>query len=97
MSPSRTLSRRSGTTKSGGSALPMSTPRIGRDSPPFQRDPANRRWRDYETASGRRPVKDFIAELTDDETAAVVAMAGVYGERRTVPHREIRLAERRGT
>jgi len=31
------------------------------------------RWRDYQTASGRRPVKQFIDGLTDSEAAAVVA------------------------
>lgn len=32
-----------------------------------------RRWRDYRTASGRRPVKEFIAELSDVDAAAVAA------------------------
>jgi phage-related protein len=32
-----------------------------------------RRWRDYATASGRRPVKEFIDELSDEDVAAVVA------------------------
>jgi phage-related protein len=32
-----------------------------------------RRWRDYRTASGGRPVKDFLDGLTDEEVAAVVA------------------------
>ncbi len=32
-----------------------------------------RRWRTYETAAGRRPVKEFIAELSDVDAAAVVA------------------------
>ena len=32
-----------------------------------------RRWRDYRTAAGRRPVADFIAGLTDIDAAAVVA------------------------
>src|SRR6266496_3666257 len=31
------------------------------------------RWRDYRTASGARPVKQFIDELTDEEAAAVIA------------------------
>lgn len=39
---------------------------IARNSP-------KRRWRDYQTASGRRPVKEFISRLTDDEAAAVAA------------------------
>lgn len=32
-----------------------------------------RKWRDYRTAAGARPVKAFFAELTDDEAASVVA------------------------
>lgn len=32
-----------------------------------------RRWRDYRTAAGRRPIKDFIDGLTDVDAAAVVA------------------------
>lgn len=32
-----------------------------------------RRWRDYRTRSGRRPVKDFIDSLSDEDAAAVVA------------------------
>ena len=31
------------------------------------------RWRDYSTAAGRRPVKEFIDELGDVDAAAVVA------------------------
>lgn len=31
-----------------------------------------RRWRDYRTRSGRRPVKDFIDALGDEDAAAVV-------------------------
>ena len=31
------------------------------------------RWRDYETPSGRRPVKKFIDDLSDDDAASVVA------------------------
>lgn len=31
------------------------------------------RWRDYRTAAGGRPVKDFIDTLTDEEVAAIVA------------------------
>lgn len=29
-----------------------------------------RRWRDYETAAGRRPVKEFIKKLSWEEDAA---------------------------
>ncbi|MBK7859846.1 MAG: type II toxin-antitoxin system RelE/ParE family toxin [Archangiaceae bacterium] len=32
-----------------------------------------RRWRDYRTAAGGRPVRDFLEELTDEELAEVVA------------------------
>jgi phage-related protein len=32
-----------------------------------------RRWRDYRTAAGRRPVKEFIAGLSDTDAAAVAA------------------------
>ena len=32
-----------------------------------------RQWRDYRTASGARPVKDFLDELTDEEVASIVA------------------------
>jgi phage-related protein len=32
-----------------------------------------RRWRDYRTRSGRRPVKNFIDSLSDEDAAAVVA------------------------
>jgi phage-related protein len=32
-----------------------------------------RRWRDYRTAAGRRPVKEFVDELSDVDAAAVVA------------------------
>jgi phage-related protein len=32
-----------------------------------------RRWRDYRTATGRRPIKEFIDELSDIDAAAIVA------------------------
>jgi phage-related protein len=32
-----------------------------------------RRWRDYRTAAGRRPIKEFIDRLSDVDAAAVVA------------------------
>jgi phage-related protein len=32
-----------------------------------------RRWRDYRTPTGRRPIADFIDDLTDPDAAAVVA------------------------
>lgn len=39
------------------------------------------RWRDYRTRAGRRPVKDFIDGLSDEDAAEVVAaMAEVREE-----------------
>lgn len=35
--------------------------------------PAHRRWRDYRTESGRRPVKEFLAALPIDDRAAIAA------------------------
>jgi phage-related protein len=32
-----------------------------------------RRWRDYSTSSGNRPVRDFIRGLSDDDAATIVA------------------------
>jgi phage-related protein len=32
-----------------------------------------RQWRDYRTAAGGRPVKNFLDQLTDEEVAAIVA------------------------
>jgi phage-related protein len=32
-----------------------------------------RRWRDYRTAAGRRPIKEFIDELSDVDAAAIAA------------------------
>lgn len=32
-----------------------------------------RRWRDYQTSAGRRPVKEYIQELTDDDAEEVIA------------------------
>jgi phage-related protein len=34
---------------------------------------ARRRWRHYATASGRRPVKEFLERLSDKDAAAVAA------------------------
>ncbi|HET7510119.1 MAG TPA: type II toxin-antitoxin system RelE/ParE family toxin [Solirubrobacterales bacterium] len=31
-----------------------------------------RRWWDYKTATGRRPVKEFIEKLDDDDVAAIM-------------------------
>ena len=32
-----------------------------------------RRWRDYQTSSGRRPVRDFLQSLSDEDAAEVIA------------------------
>jgi phage-related protein len=32
-----------------------------------------RRWRDYKTAAGRRPVKEFLEALSDEDVARVTA------------------------
>jgi phage-related protein len=32
-----------------------------------------RQWRDYRTPSGRRPVKDFLDDLPDEDAAAIAA------------------------
>jgi len=34
---------------------------------------AERRWRDYRTAAGARPVRDFLVGLSDADAAAVIA------------------------
>jgi phage-related protein len=34
---------------------------------------APRRWRDYQTSSGRRPVGEFLESLSDEDAAEVVA------------------------
>jgi len=39
---------------------------------------AQRRWRDYRTATGRRPVREFLGGISDDDAASVLAaMAAV--------------------
>jgi len=37
------------------------------------RQEVRRRWRDYKTAAGRRPVKEYIETLDDDDAEEVVA------------------------
>jgi len=59
------VGRRSGKGKKGGRAS--------------QRDPARsqravrHRWRDYRTASGRRPIKEFLDHLDDEDLASLIA------------------------
>lgn len=49
-----------------------------------------RRWRDYETAAGRRPVKEFIGSLRDEEAAEVVAAMREVREEGLVTARKLR-------
>jgi phage-related protein len=49
-----------------------------------------RRWRDYRTALGGRPVKDFLDELTDEEAASVVAGMKEVAERGLVAAKHLR-------
>lgn len=37
------------------------------------RSQPNRRWREYRTRSGRRPVSEFVSSLNDDEAADIAA------------------------
>lgn len=37
------------------------------------RSEVKRRWRDYQTPSGHRPVRDFLAGLGENDAAAVLA------------------------
>lgn len=34
---------------------------------------AQRRWRDYRTAAGKRPVREFLSDLSDEDAASVLA------------------------
>jgi hypothetical protein len=43
---------------------------VSRSEPPHQ---IKRRWRDYQTAMGWRPVKEFLDGLSDVDAAAVAA------------------------
>lgn len=38
-----------------------------------EKTPRRMRWRDYTTEAGGRPVRDFIAALSDDEAVEVIA------------------------
>lgn len=50
----------------------------------------NRRWRDYRTATGRRPIKAFIDGLSDVDAAAVVAAMKDVRETGLVAARHLR-------
>lgn len=49
-----------------------------------------RQWRDYRTPGGARPVKDFLAKLSDEEAAAIVAGMRDVRDRGTVAARHLR-------
>ena len=51
---------------------------------------ARRRWRDYRTRAGGRPVKAFFVELTDEEAASVIAGMKDVAERGLVAARHLR-------
>lgn len=53
---------------------------------PAPRRPVKRRWRDYATLGGRRPVKEFLTKLSkEDRTVIAAAMrqVRVHGTRRS--------------
>jgi len=49
-----------------------------------------RQWRDYRTAAGGRPVKDFIDALADEEVAAIVADMKDVAQRGLVAAKHLR-------
>ena len=49
-----------------------------------------RQWRDYRTRAGRRPIKEFIDGLTDEEVAAIVAGMKDVAEHGLVAARHLR-------
>lgn len=51
---------------------------------------ARRQWRDYRTPAGRRPVKDFLDGLNDEEVAAIVAGMKEVAERGLPAARHLR-------
>lgn len=57
--------------------------------------PVRRRWRDYSTVAGHRPVKEFLARLSDIDSARVVAamrhVAECYLPRRAATTRSFSL------
>jgi phage-related protein len=54
-----------------------------------------RRWRDYRTGGGRRPVKEFLDGLSDEDAADVIAAMKVVAREgvRTAKHVESELYE----
>lgn len=51
---------------------------------------SRRRWRDYETRAGRRPVREFLMDLTDDARVEVVAAMKDVKENGMVAARHVR-------
>lgn len=49
-----------------------------------------RRWRDYRTSTGGRPIKDFFDELTDEEAAEVAAAMREVRTEGTIAARHLR-------
>jgi phage-related protein len=54
-------------------AVDTSDPESTKQDVPDAKRRARRKWRDYRTAAGGRPVKTFLDGLTDEEVAAIVA------------------------
>lgn len=59
---------------------------------------AQRRWRDFRTAAGKRPVREFLLDLSDEDAASVLVLLSLDGfskKTQKTPPEKIRLAERR--
>lgn len=65
----------------------MSTGSASKSPPPQRR---RRRWRPYETAAGRRPVKEFLDRLPDEDVASIVAAMKDVRQRGTEAAQHIR-------
>jgi hypothetical protein len=55
-----------------------------------------RRWRDYATAGGRRPVREFLEALDPEDAAAVAVALKEVEERGLQVTRHLRGPEERG-
>jgi phage-related protein len=60
---------------------------VSRSEPPYQ---VKRRWRDYRTAMGRRPVKEFLDGLSDVDAAVIAASMKDVREHGMVAARHLR-------
>src|ERR1043165_6790956 len=49
-----------------------------------------RQWRDYRTPAGARPVKEFLAKLSDEEVAVIAAGMREVRQRGTATARHLR-------